>query len=296
MILTGTGDIAGLVHETIGPWLVSDAPGRAEVLDASDLTDEQRAALYDVADAQGWLVEPPRNAAAALWTRLSHAQRALGLAGLFRGSKSGLVSGVALAGVEVISERRQGLRVRSWVLDRADVGTSALGEAAPAAGAVALVEVQYRYRFGPAGLLSGEARVLYPLADGSGYLVAPEAAVVDRWDYLGQESVDEGLNRRRWAASRAGYLLGVGASVLGGIPDPGVAIRTLLAVLGGAYGYDLAVAFREYDDPALRLALADVEGVPWLDGALGPSTTPRGRALAELAEVSVDADGWTPWP
>jgi hypothetical protein len=294
MILTGTGDIAGLVHETIGPWLVSDAPGRAEVLDASDLTDEQRAALYDLADAQLWTVNPPRGAATALWARLTPQQQALGLGSLFRGSRSGLVSAVALAGVEVVSVMRQGVRVRTYVLARADVGTTALGEAAPAAGAVPLVEVQYRYRLAASGLVAGEARVLYPTGEGT-YLVAPEDVAVDAWEYPGQSAIDDGIARRRSAASRAGYLLGVGARVHGGFEDPGVPIRTLLAVLSGSHGYDLVAAYREYDDPTLRTAIAEVEGVPWLDGPL-PGGSARDQAVAEVDELETGPDGWTSWP
>lgn len=274
----------------IGPWPIEDAPGWARLIDAHLLTSVQRAAVRALADRLGWSIDS--DADAALWPLLSPAQRALGLPALFRGSKRGLVAGVALAGVEVVSVTSQGLRRRTYVLRREDVGMSPLGEAAPASGAIPLVEVQYRYQLAPRGLVAGEARVLYPTDAPDRYVLAPEDAPVDRWDYLGQSSIDEGTERRRSAGSRAGYLLGVGAAVAGGFADPGPPIRALLGLLAQPHGYDLAAAYRDYDDPTLRSALAAVTGVAWLDADLGGASA-RQLALAEVAEV---ADGWTAWP
>lgn len=298
MLITGPGDIAAEI-EALGSWAKEDAAGWLRLLEPDALTAQDRAALYDLAETRGWTVDPPRNAGAALWPYLSPAQRALGLGGLFRGAKAGVVAGVALAGVEVISVWRQGLRLRSYVLRREDLATSPLGEAAVAEAAVPLVELQFRYRFGPAGLVAGEARVLYPKANGTGYLVDPDAVAVDAWDYLGQQSIDAGVERREGAASRAGYLLGAGARALGGHQDPGPPIRLLLGLLAQANGgYDLAVAYREYDDPTLRVAIESVvvdEGLAWLDGDLG-GASPRQLAVGELAEPATDEGGWTAWP
>jgi hypothetical protein len=271
-------EFARAVDEATGDLSVAQTGRRFDLTAGGPLSEEQRAVFRAIAYTRQWHVEsndPSDVAAIAVYTSAP-------LRGLFRAAKSGLVAGVALAGVEVISVVRQGLRIRSYVLRREDVSVSAFGEAAPRAGAVPLVEVQYRYKFGPAGLLAGEGRVLYPTNADDQYVVPPDAAHVDAWDYLGQASIDEGINRRRSAASRSGYLLGVGARMLGGFEDPGVPIRTLLGLLAQPHGYDLAVAYREYDDPTLRTEIAAVQGIAWLDGALG-STPPRPPSVSSMS-------------
>lgn len=286
MILTGTGDIAGLVHETIGPWLVSDAPGRAEVLDASDLTDEQRAALYDLADAQLWTVDPPRNATARLYALLSPTQRAQPL---------DEVVWSTLRGVSTIEESSQGLRRRKLLVATEDVGTTPLGEAALLTGRVAAVVVEYRYRLVGLGIVEEQARVRYPLADGSGdaYVTAPQTTTLK-----GAETIGAGRKMRIEATTRAGYLLAAGAvTAQDPTHDPGPQVTHLLGGLSTLAGYDLVAAFERSGDPTVIAGLADYTGGhdAWLDLDLG-GVTARALALAELAEPTTDGDGWTAWP
>lgn len=288
MILTGTGDIAGLVREVIGPWLISDVLGQATLLDTSDLTDEQRAAVYDLADAQGWTVDPPRNAAARLYALLSPTQRAAPL---------DEVVWSTLRGVSTIEETSQGLRRRKLLVATGDVGTTPLGESALLTGRVAAVVVEYRYRLSGVGLVEEQARVRYPRADGSGdVLVTPSQST----PVLGSDTIGAGRARRGRATARAGYLLAVGAVAHAQDPshDPGPQVTHLLGGLSALAGYDLVVAFERSGDPTVVQALTDYTGAhdAWLDLDLGLGFTARGLALYELAEPAVDGDGWTDWP
>lgn len=286
MIITGSGDIAGAVHDTIGPWPIADAAGSATLLDAEDLTSEDRAAVYDLAAARGWTVTPPRNATARLWALLSPTQRATPL---------DEIVWATLRGVSTIEESSQGLRRRKLLVATEDVGTTPLGEAALLTGRVAAVVVEYRYRLVGLGIVEEQARVRYPLADGSGdaYVTAPQTTTLK-----GAETIGAGRKMRIEATTRAGYLLAAGAvTAQDPTHDPGPQVTHLLGGLSTLAGYDLVAAFERSGDPTVIAGLADYTGGhdAWLDLDLG-GVTARALALAELAEPTTDGDGWTAWP
>lgn len=287
MVISGSGDIAGAVHETIGPWSIADTATSATLLDAEDLTAEERAAVYDLADARGWTVVPSRNAGARLYALLSPTQRSVPLDEIVWST---------LRGVSEVVEARQGLRRRRLIVATSDVGTTSFGEAAVAPGAVAAVVVEYRYRLIGLGIVEEQARVRYPRADGTGdvLVTAPQSTPV-----LGSETIGAGRKRRSEATTRAGYLLAAGAVAHAQDPahDPGPQVTHLLGGLSALAGYDLVAAFERSGDTTVIQALADYTGAhdAWLDLDLG-GVTARGLALAELGEPATDGNGWTSWP
>lgn len=156
---------------------------------------------------------------ARIFSMLSAQQRTSPLDTLFVPSKGGVISSFGLSDVEVISESAQGLRRRQYVLAYDDVGASAFGEPAVRPGAVPGAIVEYRYRLTPAGLVEGEGRVRYPLADGSGDLDPIASLPVARWRYQGLGALRAEAERVEAADLRARYLESVGAK--GGIErDP----------------------------------------------------------------------------
>ena len=288
MKIVGSGDIRAEVAGVVGPWPMEDASGWCRILDAGDLSAEQRAALYDLADAQLWTVDPPRNATARLYALLSPTQHAQPL---------DEVVWSTLRGVSTIEESSQGLRRRKLLVATEDVGTTPLGEAALLTGRVAAVVVEYRYRLSGVGLVEEQARVRYPRADGAGdVLVTPAQST----PVLGPETIGAGRARRVRATTRAGYLLAAGAVAHAQDPthDPGPQVTHLLGGLSSLAGYDLVAAFERSGDPTVVQALTDYTGAhdAWLDLDLGLGFTARGLALYELAEPSTDDDGWTSWP
>lgn len=287
MIITGSGDIASALHETIGPWPIADSTGIATLLDAGNLTTENRTAVYDLAAARGWTVDPPRNATARLYALLSPTQRTIPLDEIVWST---------LRGVSEVVETRQGLRRRRLIVATSDVGTTPLGEAAVASGAVAAVVVEYRYRLIGLGIVEEQARVRYPRADGAGDVLVtdPQSTPV-----LGAETIGAGRSRRSRATTRAGYLLAAGAVAHAQDPthDPGPQVTHLLGGLSALAGYDLVAAFERSGDTTVVAGLTDYTGAhdAWLDLDLG-GVTARALAMAELAEPTTDGDGWTAWP
>lgn len=223
---------------------------------------------------------------ARLWALLSPTQRATPL---------DEIVWATLRGVDEIPEIRQGLWRRRLIVAASDVGTSPLGEAALAPGAVAAVVVEYRYRLVGLGIVEEQARVRYPLADGSGdaYVTAPQTTTLK-----GAETIGAGRKMRIEATTRAGYLLAAGAvTAQDPTHDPGPQVTHLLGGLSTLAGYDLVAAFERSGDPTVLAGLADYTGGhdAWLDLDLG-GVTARALALAELAEPTTDGDGWTAWP
>lgn len=273
------------VYETIGDWPLSETGAVVDVLDASDLTDEQRAAIYELADANGWTVDPPRNATARLWALLSPAQRAVPI---------DEVVWSTLRGVVEIAEWSQGLRRRKILAATTDVGTSPVGEAVLKPGSVAAVIVEYRYKIVLDGIAVVASRVRYPAADGSGDVLTTE------WEespVQGADRISMGRSRRARATDRAGYFLGVGVVAAEQDPtyDPGPRVTHLLGVLASNAGYDLVSTFERSGDTTVLSALSGYTGdhYAWLDLDLGLGFTARGLSIYELTEPTVDEDGWT---
>ena len=249
-----------------------------------DLSDAEYAALARLAYRSGWSSE---GSAPRLHALLSPTQRATPLDEL---------AWPTLRGVDEIPEIRQGLWRRRLIVAASDVGTSPLGEAALAPGAVAAIVVEYRYRLVGLGIVEEQARVRYPLADGSGdaYVTEPQTTTLK-----GAETIGAGRERRGRATTRAGYLLAAGAVAHAQDPthDPGPQVTHILGGLSTLAGYDLVAAFERSGDPTVLAGLADYTGGhdAWLDLDLG-GVTARALALAELAEPTTDGDGWTAWP
>ena len=283
MILRGSGDLRGAIGAVLGERTIEDAPGWARIV--GDLSGPDLAALRALAYGSGWTLEG--DVAPRLHALLTPTQRAIPLDEL---------AWPTLRGVDEIPEIRQGLWRRRLIVAASDVGTSPLGEAALASGAVAAIVVEYRYRLVGLGIVEEQARVRYPLADGSGdaLVTAPQTTTLK-----GAETIGAGRERRGRATTRAGSLLAAGAVAHAQDPahDPGPQVTHLLAGLSSLAGYDLVAAFERSGDTTVLDALADYTGGhdAWLDLDLGGATA-RTMALAELAEPATDGDGWTLWP
>ncbi len=254
-------------------------------VEVPDLTTEQAATVRHVVRRNAWAIDgdpEPR-----LWALLSPSQRATPLDEIVWST---------LRGVDEVPEIVQGLWRRRLIVAAEDVGTSPLGEAALATGAVPAIVVEYRYRLVGLGIVEEQARVRYPTADGAGevYVTEPQTTTLK-----GAETIGAGRSRRSRATTRAGYLLAAGAMAHAQDPahDPGPQVTSLLGGLSSLAGYDLVAAFERSGDATVLAALQDYAGghSAWLDLDLGLGFTARGLALYELAEPTTDADGWTAW-
>lgn len=151
MRVTGKNALHGL-YGLLTEWPLAETGSEVEILSPEELTPEQKAAIYDLADASYWEVTPSRYEHARLRQVLSPAQKRVPLDELVWDTLRGVVEELTYSG--------------QYCTRRCYYASTDEGKTQP------LIDVRYRYYISGGQVTRESSTIRYPCADGTSVEVA----------------------------------------------------------------------------------------------------------------------------